>query len=382
MGRAQKLKQQRREEERRREQERERRRKRILAWSGAAILTLLVGALVGFLVFENIPLYINQLVIETGKGRIVIDLKEKEAPETTRHIESLVHLGSYEGTKWYDVQENGVVTGLAGVNHEKPAVDPEALRKATEEDAQVEKVKDEVNLPNIRGAVGMAKPSDVETNRPLPDSATSEFYILKQDAPNLDSGFTVFGEVIKGMEVVDAIQPGEVIASISVNRESRLLTIEMESGSVLVHLWDQEAPGTVRHIMDLVESGFYQGMNWYRVEDWVVQTGSHARSLEAEGQPPEDPRRAEEERKTVRDEMKLPNVRGAVGILKQMDMQTGEPLQDSATTEFYILKTDLPGLDSYYTVFGMVVEGMEVVDSLEKDDPITAIYTQRVKRKR
>jgi len=57
-------------------------------------------------------------------------------------------------------------------------------------------------LKNTRGALAMARSSD-------PDSAGSQFYILKKDASSLDGQYAVFGRVIKGMDIVDHIKPGD-----------------------------------------------------------------------------------------------------------------------------------------------------------------------------
>ena len=62
-------------------------------------------------------------------------------------------------------------------------------------------------LKNVRGALAMAR-------GPHPDSAGSQFYILKEDAPWLDGDYAVFGMVTAGMEVVDSLQPGDKMISI------------------------------------------------------------------------------------------------------------------------------------------------------------------------
>lgn len=63
------------------------------------------------------------------------------------------------------------------------------------------------DLKNLRGALAMAR-------RPDPDSAGSQFFILKEDAPWLDGQYAVFGKVIEGMDVVDKIEPGDVMISV------------------------------------------------------------------------------------------------------------------------------------------------------------------------
>lgn len=158
---------------------------------------------------------------------------------------------------------------------------PDPVEEARSKDEGVPTVPDEIGAPNVRGAVGMAKPSDPTTNEPIPDSATSEFYILKRDARHLDAGYTVFGNVVEGMEVIDALEAGDFLytAELEEGEGGRKLSLITSKGPVKIGLLEEEAPQTVAHIIDLVRSGFYNGLTWYRVEDWVVQTGSHLRSL-------------------------------------------------------------------------------------------------------
>jgi cyclophilin family peptidyl-prolyl cis-trans isomerase len=222
LGRAQKLKQKRKEELKKKEEER---RKQLRARALEAAGIVLAVALTVFLV-----LLIN-------------------------------HLKENEGAK------------------ENQAPDP--VEEARSKDESVSTVPDEIGAPNVRGAVGMAKPSDPATNEPVPDSATSEFYILKRDARHLDPGYTVFGNVVEGMDVVDELEAGDLLysAELEEGEAGRNIALITSKGPIKIRLLEEEAPQTVAHLVDLVQSGFYNGLTWYRVEDWVVQTGSHLRSL-------------------------------------------------------------------------------------------------------
>lgn len=382
MGKAQRLKQQRREEERRRRMQQLTRRRKQLQWSAISVAVAGVIALVLTLVLVRLPSYSRQMVIRvTGRGTIVVDLKEKEAPLTTQHIETLVNNGSYRGANFYMVDENAAMTGI----RERDAtafLDQGELQAARDRDQAVEKVPDEISLPNLRGSVAMAKPSDTE-GKPLPDSASNEFYILRNDSPHLDGDYTVFGEVVEGMDVVDGLGKGEEILLFQLDESGRMLTLSQPTGDIVIELKPEAAPLTVQHITDLVRSGFYEGMNWYRVEDWVVQTGSHARSLEEKGKQNLDPVRYAEEIKQVPREGKLPAVRGAVALyrLPEEASQQAIPQSEQGQTEFFITRKDLSEqVGTYYTVFGEVVEGMDVVDSLQQGDKIEAIYIQRVRK--
>jgi peptidyl-prolyl cis-trans isomerase B (cyclophilin B) len=163
------------------------------------------------------------------------------------------------------------------------------------------------------------------------------------------------------------------------------LVLETTKGQIVIDLFTKDTPITVDHISTLCDQGFYDNLLWYRVEDFVVQTGSHYQSLVAEsggGQPDEtqaqDAFNQDQQTGTVLDEMGQSNVKGAVGIAKPSDPNTQLPTANSGRTDFYILKQDVTSLDQYFTVFGKVVKGMDVVDSLEATD---VLISAQVKNK-
>lgn len=73
-------------------------------------------------------------------------------------------------------------------------------------------IKDEFAGPrrNVRGTVAMAKNANPDTKEIKPDSAGSQFYINLADNERLDENFTPFGEVVSGMDVVDAVASVEL----------------------------------------------------------------------------------------------------------------------------------------------------------------------------
>ena len=153
------------------------------------------------------------------------------------------------------------------------------------------------------------------------------------------------------------------------------LVMETTKGEIVVGLYGEDTPATVQHITNLVNQGFYDGLLWYRVEEFVVQIGSHYQSLLAESQEAEPDEAALQEAMmqdqgvgVVIDEVGISNLRGAVGMAKPSDPSTQLPMANSATTDFYILKQDTTQLDQYFTIFGTVLSGMDVVDSLESTD--------------
>lgn len=132
------------------------------------------------------------VVIETNLGSIEIALDEKRAPRTVRNFLNYVQRNFYDGTIFHRVKPGFVIQG--------GGYTPDLRRKPTGPP-----VVNESNngLSNKRGTVAMARTSD-------PDSATSQFYINLRDNVSLDGrpgrpGYTVFGKVVSGMDVVDRI---------------------------------------------------------------------------------------------------------------------------------------------------------------------------------
>jgi peptidylprolyl isomerase len=124
------------------------------------------------------------VVLVTSKGNVTIELYG-DMPITSGNFKNLVSSGYYDGTIFHRVVHNFVVQGgdVSGKGISVPTIKDELPNKHS----------------NVRGSVAMAKTSQ-------PNSATSQFYInLKDNSASLDSNYVVFGHVIAGMSVVDAI---------------------------------------------------------------------------------------------------------------------------------------------------------------------------------
>lgn len=141
------------------------------------------------------PPYSPQLYIETSRGVIQIELAIRDAPLTAQTIMALARKGFFTGIPFHRVVPNFVVQ--AG----DPRGDGEGGPGFT--------IRDEINLlPYERGVVGMALD--------WRDTGGSQFFITHSPQPHLDARYTVFGRVVKGMEVVDRLQQWDVIERVRV----------------------------------------------------------------------------------------------------------------------------------------------------------------------
>jgi len=136
--------------------------------------------------------------IVTQRGEIKILLDTRDAPITVQNFVDLARRGFYNGVVFHRVVPNFVVQAGEPVNNTTGGPGYQ--------------IRDEINmLPYIRGSVGMALSGR--------DTGGSQFFICHQAAPHLDGGYTVFGQVISGMEIVDQITRGDVIVKVIVKEE-------------------------------------------------------------------------------------------------------------------------------------------------------------------
>jgi peptidylprolyl isomerase len=143
------------------------------------------------------------LVIEVAgaaNGTVVVDLLPDVAPLHVAQITALAKQGAYDNVVFHRVIE-GFMAQTGDVRYGKAGGD---LSAAGTGDSDLPNIPAEftTDLSFQRGVVGMARAND-------PDSANSQFFIMFADGSFLDGQYTIVGNVVSGIEVVDAIQRGE-----------------------------------------------------------------------------------------------------------------------------------------------------------------------------
>ncbi len=132
-----------------------------------------------------------QVVFETSKGNIVLELDPVKAPKTVENFLAYVESGFFDGTCFHRVIPGFMVQG--------GGLTPDLKKKVTRDPIENESKN---GLDNDRGTISMARTGD-------PHSATSQFFINVADNASLNArggwGYAVFGRVIEGMDVADAI---------------------------------------------------------------------------------------------------------------------------------------------------------------------------------
>ena len=131
----------------------------------------------------------NTLIMETSKGRVVIELRPDLAPGHVARIKELTRQKFYDGIKFHRV-----IPGFMAQTG-----DP----KGNGTGGSGQKLKAEFSPEkHVRGTLSMARSSD-------PNSGDSQFFICFDEAPHLNRQYTVWGSVIEGMENIDKIEKGE-----------------------------------------------------------------------------------------------------------------------------------------------------------------------------
>lgn len=140
-----------------------------------------------------------QVLVKTSKGEFVIELYPQKAPITVANFLKYVDDGHYSGTIFHRVIPSFMIQGGGfGSDLYQGAMRPKPTRAPIE-------LESRNGLKNDRGWVAMARTGD-------PNSATSQFFINVVDNANLNhpqpdgNGYAVFGKVVSGLEVVDAIR--------------------------------------------------------------------------------------------------------------------------------------------------------------------------------
>ena len=160
----------------------------------------------------------KNIVLETNKGNVTIELFSSLAP---KHCERILKLSK---DKYFDeVVFHRVIEGFMAQTGDGQfgslksgfQVDRAGMGGSELPDLEAEFTSE----PFVRGIVGMARSQD-------PNSANSQFFIMLEDNPHLNNQYTVWGKVVKGMEVVDKIKKGNQLDNGKVDDPDFIKTIK------------------------------------------------------------------------------------------------------------------------------------------------------------
>jgi peptidyl-prolyl cis-trans isomerase B (cyclophilin B) len=330
----------------------------------------------------------KQAVVETSHGTIVLDLLADAAPNHVAHFITRAREGAYDGTTFHRVIAMGIIQGGDPLSK-----DPgQAANYGT---GGLGVLRFEANAEtHTRGAVSAVL---VPGNR---DSGGSQFFITVTDQLQLDGQYTVFARVAEGIAVAQKMSTMTATANVPAERiEIRTVTIrekpapvpepflsetieelatqravlETSLGNITLEFFPDRAPNHVRQFLRLAASGVFDGTALHRiVPGFVIQGGYLATRAE-----PLDERQNSFVRPLQPEFNATVHDRGIVSMARG-----AEPA--SATSSFFIVLAPAPSLDEQYTAFGRVVDGLDVVATIEAvpvdgETPVTRVDVTRVR---
>jgi cyclophilin family peptidyl-prolyl cis-trans isomerase len=330
----------------------------------------------------------KQAVIETASGNIVIDLRPDLAPNHVGYFIKLATEGAYKGTVFHRVIKNGIIQ--AGDPLSKDPVKSAQYGTGGLGVLQAEHSPE----PFGRGTVAaVIRPGQ-------PDSAGAQFFICVTDQPALAGQYTIFGKVSEGLDVAQKISeapandkgvpaarieiaavtirdaPAPEPVPFSTEPPDRLAlyraVLETSMGTITIGFMPDKAPEHVRNFLRLAAAGVYDGTSFHRVaRGFVVQTGA----LNTRGP------LTEQQQKLVHSlPPEFTDTKHEKGIVS---MARGDD-PASATTSFFIVTGTAPSLDNKYSVFGRVLDGLDVVEKIDAapvngETPVTPITLLKVR---
>src|SRR5215813_4474149 len=334
-----------------------------------------------------------QAVVDTSAGTFILEFYPDQAPAHVRQFIQLAREGFYNGTSFHSMVAHGIVQGG----------DPETRNPQSRAKYGTggfnRGLKPEIsNLPFNQGTIAATLlPGD-------PNSAGSEFLIIVTDQPQFTGQFTAFGHIVEGIEVADKISTAPVddkqiakdrieIKNITIRPKPApaaplfsqetveelsqyRVVMQTSKGNITVEMFPGKAPNHVRHFLRLASLGAYDKTAFHRIAPgFVIQAGDLNTRSESVPQVAQ--------KYVVNISAEINDVKHTAGIVS---MARGDAI-DSALTSFFIVLADQPSLDGKYTVFGKVLEGMDVVEKIaavpvenERLKELVDIYAMKVER--
>jgi cyclophilin family peptidyl-prolyl cis-trans isomerase len=318
----------------------------------------------------------KQAVLETTHGTIVMDLLADAAPNHVAHFITRVREGAYDGTTFHRVIPMGIVQGGDPLSKDPS----QAARYGS-------------------GGLGVLRFEAAVLVPGKPDSAGSQFFIDVTDQPALDGLYTIFARVVEGINVAQKIstEPAansvpsarveikkvtirekpsplpEPFSETSVDELGRHRAVIVSSmGNITLEFFPDRAANHVRQFLRLASSGVYDGTAFHRVVPGFVAQAGHMPTRRE----PLDERQTSFVRMLQPEFNDTPHDRGIVSMARLDDPA-------SASSSFFIVLARTPALDGKYTVFGRVIEGLDVLQKIETtplngETPVTRIDVTRV----
>ncbi len=330
----------------------------------------------------------QQAVVETNKGTFVIALQPEKAPNHVAFFIRQARAGAYNGTLFHRVIRYGIIQGGDPLSK-----DPSKFAQLGTGGMNLLKAEftdDNYVAGTVAAVLAPGKP----------DSGGSQFFICATDQKGLVGHYTIFGNVVEGIEVVQAISavpananglptdrvviesvtirdtPPPPVAPFSTETVAELaawrVVLQTTKGDIVLKVRPDLAPETVRNFLRMAQAGIYDNTLFHRVvKDFVIQTGSPAHRSQALTS-----KQAALVHNLQPEFTATPNLPGIVSMAR------GDAL-DSATSSFFVCTGQCRSLDNQYTVFAEIESGLDVAKAIEAvavngESPVDPVGVMRV----
>jgi cyclophilin family peptidyl-prolyl cis-trans isomerase len=308
-----------------------------------------------------------EAVVSTDLGTFRFAFAPDKAPKHVDQFLLRARQGYYNGSAFFRVVANGIIQGgdplLKNPKTARTLWGTGGLNLLADEFSDLKHQRGTVSTVRIPGKVG---------------SDGAQFFVCVGPQVALDGQYSSFGRVTEGMDVVEkisqtpagengfsatpvrilsvAIEPKKVEPFLTAAPAELARTVALKTtlGTIKIALEPTWAPEHVRNFLKLTATGWYNATPFHRIAPgFVVQGGIPA------------PGRAHNADRWVRNlkgefNADRKHVRGIVSMARGDD-------PNSAATSFFLMLGDAPHLDGQYSVFGRIVEGLEILEAFEKE---------------
>jgi cyclophilin family peptidyl-prolyl cis-trans isomerase len=312
-----------------------------------------------------------EAVVTTDLGVIRFEFAPDKAPKHVANFIQWASQGYYDGSAFHRTVSYGIIQG--GDPLLKTAPTPKALWGTGGLKLQLDEFSD---MKHERGVVSTVRIPNTK------NSDGAQFFFCVNAQAQLDGQYSAFGRITEGIDVVEKISQSKVDANSFADSPVRIRTITIEKkkvepyltatpaemkkvvrlkttlGVIRIQLEPDWAPNHVRNFLKLTETGWYNTTAFHRLIPGFVAQGGMGPERAGGAAHPAD-RWVRPLKGEFREDLK--HVKGIVSMARGED-------PDSAATSFFLMLGAAPHLDGKYTIFGHVIEGMEVLDAFEKED--------------
>ena len=312
-----------------------------------------------------------EAVVTTDLGAFRFEFAPEAAPKHVAAFIARAKEGYYNGSAFHRVFANAVIQGG------DPLLKNPRTPKNLWGTGGLNLLAPEIGMKHERGTVSTVNIPN------KPDSDGAQFFVCVGPQPSLDGKYSAFGTVTEGMDVVEKIsrvpadktsgvveQPVRIVTvtieakkvepflHATVEELRRTVTLKTTLGTLKIKMEPDWAPENVRAFLKLTATGWYNGTTFHRiVKGFVAQGGTPNERSSGPAHA------ADRWVRPVKGEFSagVKHDRGIVSMARGDD-------PDSATTSFFLVLGPSPHLDGQYSAFGRVVEGLDVLDAMEKEE--------------